>query len=391
MAINPFIWDRPLDDPAKIVGMDDFARKVALVLKGQTNVALFGPRATGKSTLLTKLRIELEQRHGPDAPPFAVVRIDLQRAISVPAFISCVHTAMIHHPVDKIRRAGQRELRTLEKEIGFDIKVIKGGLRSKGRTPEDDAHALHELLASLARLGEHVVVIFDEFQRLSRCPDRPLAVIRAALMGPEANHVSLMLTGSIREQLEMMLRDDKEPIWDQAQEIGLPVIDKHEFLGFLELNFAATNKPIEPPATEHLVDLTESHPKRTQQLAWHVWDRVDEDRGVRVEAVQDAYQELIGSARLNSDFTKIVEPLQDGDESEQNEYKALLLVADRGGENITSRESARLYGLGSHTTPERALERLRERGLVVRSNGDWRILDPFLTAWLKQISPFADA
>jgi hypothetical protein len=41
--VNPFVWDRPIDDPAKIVGMDGFAREVALMLKGRTNVALFGP------------------------------------------------------------------------------------------------------------------------------------------------------------------------------------------------------------------------------------------------------------------------------------------------------------------------------------------------------------
>jgi hypothetical protein len=46
MALNPFIWDRPLDDPSKIVGMEAFANQVALTSKGQTNVALFGPRDT---------------------------------------------------------------------------------------------------------------------------------------------------------------------------------------------------------------------------------------------------------------------------------------------------------------------------------------------------------
>jgi hypothetical protein len=46
MALNPFIWDRPLDDPSKIVGMEAFGHQVALTLKGQTDVALFGPRDT---------------------------------------------------------------------------------------------------------------------------------------------------------------------------------------------------------------------------------------------------------------------------------------------------------------------------------------------------------
>jgi hypothetical protein len=44
-ALNPFVWDRPVDDPSKIVGMEAFANQVSLILKDQTNVALFGQSA----------------------------------------------------------------------------------------------------------------------------------------------------------------------------------------------------------------------------------------------------------------------------------------------------------------------------------------------------------
>ena len=64
-ALNPFVWDRPLDDPSKIVGMDAFANRVALTLKAQTNVALFGPRDTGKTTFTNQLALELGKEHGP--------------------------------------------------------------------------------------------------------------------------------------------------------------------------------------------------------------------------------------------------------------------------------------------------------------------------------------
>ena len=106
-ALNPFVWDRPIDDPSKIVGMDAFAREVAITLKGQTNVALFGPRDTGKTTFVNQLALELAKRHGDDAPPFDVVRINLQRVMSIPGFIGCVHDAMVDHPEKRVRRAAQ--------------------------------------------------------------------------------------------------------------------------------------------------------------------------------------------------------------------------------------------------------------------------------------------
>ena len=223
--LNPFIWDRPLDDPSKIVGMEAFANQVALTLKGQTNVALFGPRDTGKTTFTNQLALELAKSHGDDAPPFDVVKVNLQRVVSIPGFIGCVHDAMISHPVKRLRRAAQRQIGALEKEIGFDIKVIKGSVKSAAVNPAQDAETLHAQLVALRSLSEHLVVVFDEFQRLRHCPGDPLAIIRSALMSSGANHVSLLFTGSIRNALKMMLEDSDQPIFGEAAQMQLPAIE----------------------------------------------------------------------------------------------------------------------------------------------------------------------
>ncbi len=234
MALNPFIWDRPLDDPAKIVGMEPFAHEVALTLKGQTNVALFGPRDTGKTTFTNQLALELGKAHGDDAPPFDVVKVNLQRVVSLPGFIGCVHDAMVSHPVKHLRRAAQRQIGALEKEIGFDIKVIKGSVRRPAAQPEQDAETLHAQLVSLRSLSPHLVVIFDEFQRLRHCPGEPLSIIRSALMSSGANHVSLLFTGSIRNALKMMLEDSQQPVFGEAAQKQLPVIDRIDFIEYLD-------------------------------------------------------------------------------------------------------------------------------------------------------------
>jgi energy-coupling factor transporter ATP-binding protein EcfA2 len=271
MALNPFIWDRPLDDPSKIVGMEAFAHQVALTLKGQTNVALFGPRDTGKTTLTNQLALELAKTHGDDAPPFDVVKINLQRVVSIPGFIGCVHDAMVGHPVKQLRRAAQRQVGALEKEIGFDIKVIKGSVRRTGAKPEQDGETLHAQLTALRSLSPRLVVVFDEFQRLRHCPGDPLSIIRSALMSSGANHVSLLFTGSIRNALKMMLEDSSQPIIGEAARMRLPSIDRVDFLEYLDFQFGATGKPAEEQALEHLLNLTRSHPRSTQQLAWETW------------------------------------------------------------------------------------------------------------------------
>jgi hypothetical protein len=136
-TLNPFIWDRPLDDPSKIVGMDGFANEVALTLKAQTNVSLFGPRDTGKTTFTNQLALELAKRAGRDAPPFDVVRVNLQRVVSIPGFIGCVHDAMTSHPVKSVRRRPSANVtsRIVARRYGFSShsRVPRALERLQGR------------------------------------------------------------------------------------------------------------------------------------------------------------------------------------------------------------------------------------------------------------------
>jgi len=366
--------------------MDAFANEVALTLKAQTNVALFGPRDTGKTTFVAQLALELAKDHGPDAPPFEVVRVNLQRVLSIPGFIGAVHDAMLEHPNGVIRRQARRQLSVLEKEIGFDIKVIKGAVRRTGVTPEQDAEALHAELIALRRLADHVVVVFDEFQRLRRCPGEPLAIIRSALMSQGSQHVSLLFTGSIRNALKMMLEDSEQPIFGEAAHKQLPPIATADFWEYLDYQFEATGKAADEDALDHLIALTGAHPRRTQQLAWEAWNDVAPGKAVALEDVIAAHERLVQNIE-RSEYASALQLLANGDEGEFNELRALQLLADRGGKRITSREQAVLYGFSSHSRVPTALERLRRRGLVDQRDGRWEIVDPLFAEWLRRHSP----
>ncbi|HEX7298736.1 MAG TPA: hypothetical protein VF257_06995 [Solirubrobacteraceae bacterium] len=388
-ALNPFVWDRPLDDPSKIIGMEGFAHEVALILKGQTNVALFGPRDTGKTTFTNQLALELAKPHGDDAPPFDVVKVNLQRVVSIPGFIGCVHDAMMAHPDKRLRRAAQRQIGALEKEIGFDIKVVKGSVKRSGVTPAQDAEALHAQLVALRSLSEHLVVVFDEFQRLRHCPGDPLAIIRSALMSSGANHVSLLFTGSIRNALKMILEDSQQPIFGEAADMQLPTISRVDFLEYLDFQFEATGKPADEQALDYLLNATRSHPRSTQQLAWECWSSTPAGEPVTLETVMRAHDRLVRTIE-RSEFAAILNVLMSGDDGEVNEVRALQLLADRGGDTVTSRPLARLYGFSSHSRVPQALARLQRRGLVDERDGSWYIVDPLFAEWLRRASPLVD-
>lgn len=388
--LNPFIWDRPLDDPSKIIGMEAFANEVALTLKGQTNVALFGPRDTGKTTFTNQLALELAKSHGAEAPPFDVVKVNLQRVVSIPGFIGCVHDAMTGHGIKRVRRAALRQIGVLEKEIGFDIRVVKGSVKSSASSPAQDAETLHAQLVALRAVSEHLVVVFDEFQRLRHCPGEPLAIIRSALMSSGANHVSLLFTGSIRNALKMMLESSQQPIFGEAAQMQLPAIARIDFLEYLDFQFQETGKPADEDALRHLLNATGGHPRSTQQLAWECWAATPAAERVSLETVIRAHNRLVQSIE-RSEFASALNVLANGDEAEINEVRALQLLADRGGEHVSSRPVAARYGFSSHSRVRPALMRLQGRGLVDQRDGVWYIVDPLFGEWLRRASPLADS
>ncbi len=379
----------PLDDPTKIVGMEPFAHEVALTLKGRTNVALFGPRDTGKTTFANQLALELAKTHGPDAPAFDVVKVNLQRVVSIPGFIGCIHDAMSAHPVKRVQRAALRQIGVLEKELGFDIRVVRGLVRRPAVAPAQDAETLHAQLLALRSVSEHLVVIFDEFQRLRHCPGDPLAIVRSALMSSGANHVSLLFTGSIRNALKMMLEDSQQPLFGEAVQMQLPAIGRVDFLEYLDYQFHATRKPADEDALRQLLHATRLHPRSTQQLAWECWTDTAAGARVTLDTVMRAHERLVRTIE-RSEFAAALNMLMSGDEAEINEVRALQLLADRGGEHITSRPVAARYGFSSHSRVVPALVRLQGRGLVDRRDGAWYVVDPLFAEWLRRASPLAD-
>jgi hypothetical protein len=158
----------------------------------------------------------------------------------------------------------------------------------------------------------------------------------------------------------------------------------------LDFQFQATGKPAEEEALLHLLNLTRSHPKRTQQLAWAVWRAAESgDGAIRSDLVQRAYDELIRGTDTQ-EFQAIVQSLADGDETAANDLRALAVLADQGGRHLTSRMNASLYGFSSHTRLPDACRRLYRRGLVQEVGGEWWLVDPFFEEWLRVTSPFAD-
>ena len=281
--------------------------------------------------------------------------MDLRRAISLPAFVGALTDAVDRHADAGLRRRASSAFGSLEKELGINLGIVKAGVRSGGALrAANPGEVLHGQLRALGALADRLVIVLDEFQRLANCPGDPLSLIRSALMGPDhAGRVSLLLTGSLRERLRLMLHSDTEPIWDQTHDVDLPAIDSALFADYLEQRFAASRRPASPRAVEHLLALCEGHPKRTQHVARHVWERARPNTTITTEDVSDAFDALLASGQDNTDFTKVIDTLLNGNDTDANDVRALFLLA--AGASPGSSHDAVRYGLTDEAATARAV------------------------------------
>ncbi len=383
MNLNPFLWTGPINDG---VPRSQFAEKTALTLKSGTHIALFGARGLGKTSFVKNLDSELIKEHGDDAPPWDMIYIDLRRAISLPAFIGAIADAANNHPNRQIRRKAAGLFRGVEKELGVNIGVVKAGIKSGANSQTTESEVLHAQLKALSQLSERIVIVFDEFQRLSNCPGEPLGIIRSALMGPtNTGKVSLLFTGSMREKLKLMLHTSADPIWDQTYDSDLPDISYESFMEYIEQRLEASGYKIDEKALEYIFTITKGHPKRTQQLVWYVWEECYDKKHISIDDIAYVFEVKLMAGKDNNDFYNLMESLLSGTDADTNEARALFLVAS--GSNTGSKISARQYGLPDESSTKRALERLQKKGHVQLVGNQWRITDPFMEEWLKRDNP----
>jgi hypothetical protein len=201
--------------------------------------------------------------------------------------------------------------------------------------------------------------------------------------------VSLVFTGSIRNALQMMLASSQEPIFGEAKQMQLPAIGRADFIEYLDYQFEGTGKPAQEDALNYLLNATAAHPRSTQQLAWEAWQATSAGEQVTLDTVIRAHDRLVQTIE-RSEFASVLNTLMSGDEGEVNEVRALQMLADRGGDNVTSRPTTTRYGFSSHSRVRPALERLQRRGLADERDGSWYIVDPLFSEWLRRASPLAD-
>lgn len=368
-VLSPFVYEEPISADELIGRASERETLTGRALDAR-NSRLEGPRRYGKTSLLRAALADCER--------FTTATVEVN-------FLGCVTAADVS---DRIERAYGRALQGplrrwydgLVRTWRPNLQAAPGGV---GLTvsPQPSAGDLTQRLALPRRLhertGQVTVVAFDEFQEVMRVDDALPGVFRAEMEthGPAAAYI---FSGSHPGLMRDMFSDRRHAFFAQAAPVRLEALAHDDLAEAIGGRFEQHGRDA-GEALGPLLDTAAGHPQRAMLLAHHLFMATPAGATADLDLWEQA---RIGAARETHEELAVL-----WSSSTSLERRVLKAVAD-GTVGLTSGQARARFGLPKSGSVATAAERLAADGHLLdddRAVAGWRLVDPFLGAWLRDM------
>jgi uncharacterized protein len=366
--LSPFVYEEP-------VGADDLINRVEelelLVERAAEarNSRLEGARRFGKTSLL-RAALAASAREG-------AVTVEVN-------FLGCTTAADVAERIERayaaqLESALRRWFNGLIRTLRPTVVAAPGGV-GLSATPSPSAPGLLDRLALPRRLqertGRHCVIAFDEFQEVVRIDPALPGTFRSELE-THGRAAAYVFSGSHPGLMRELFSDRRHAFFAQAAPVDLGPLPADELADFIGARFESGRRdPGE--ALGAMLDAAEGHPQRAMLLAHHLYRRTGAGATSDIETWTDAYE----AARREA--AGEIEVLWEG--STSLERRVLKVVAHRNVP-LTGQEAAHRFGLPRSGSTGKTVGKLAAEGHVLAdasTRSGWRVVDPFLGAWLRE-------
>lgn len=371
---NPFRFGALALDDAFADREAERAELVSDIRNGQ-DVVIFAPRRCGKSSLVWSA-IQTLTREG-----VLVAQVDLMTTPTKERFAAALARSIyeqIASPLERLQERALAPFRGLRIQPTLTVDPADGSLSFSfafGHSAPDLDATIERLLQLPAELGgsgkRRTALVMDEFQEVVELDPALPRLLRSVFQEqPEVAHVYL---GSKRHIMRRIFSDANEPFWRSAKSTELGMIDPDAFTPFIADRFAVTGRSVSDEAAAALLGVTEGHPYATQELAYFLWEQVEEGEEAEVAHLRGALSAVLRSEHAH--FTLLWE------NASRVQKLVLQALAREPGRPFTAAYRT-AHGLPAATNVQKALRALEQQEVVSGEEGSYRIVEPFLAEWL---------
>ena len=350
---NPFKFGTVVDG-AFFTDREKELQTIGQLLESENHLVLISPRRFGKTSLVCKALLHINR---------PVVMINFQSVTTVTELAALLLKRIFKlYPFEKIKHA-MVHFRFIPT---FSVNPMTDGVDVTFQPGSDNNIVLEDVLMLIEKLGEKnkFVVVLDEFQEIVDL-EKGLDKYLRSVMQLQHN-VNYIFLGSQESMMTEIFEKKKSPFYHFGVLMRLPKIPYDDFFRYLSKRFAPMVLEQPEQIAEEILSFTQCHPYYTQQLAFQVWNMLEQKNDVE-KLVDHAVDEL---TRLHDfDYERIWMAMNKTD-------RHILAVL---AQNITSPLNSR-SGIPTSTAFS-ALKRLSRQGYVIK-NEKYEIDDPFFARWI---------
>ena len=368
--MNPFKFGDPVEGEYYLPRpeLDNLAYHF---LSNRIHIVLIGPRRFGKTSFVINLLKKLE------AEGYACPFIDIFNITSHRDFLQQMLRAL------KVKKnwteSAKKWLSSWQPKISAEVDPISGqtsfGLTIDRGSEKDVKEMIQDVLAGLKKLGEKVVVVIDEFQKISELNDQGWLEATLRTHMQQLRNTSFLFTGSRKSLISDMLNNSSRPLYRSCQTIDFPSFGD-ELVDWVIKRFAKAGISIEREAVCYLKKTVQDTPNYVQMVCFHLVAI-----GYKKIASQDVKDVLKSVVHQNAyayqTLLNSLSPLQ----------QRVLRLAAKEGKQIFAKELLNKYEIPSAPALYSSIKALKGKGLLdEEGTGKGTVIfdDPLFAIWLRE-------
>lgn len=359
----------------------DRQNETDMLLKGissKRNITMISLRRMGKTGLLKHVKHLLEHKpngFGRKKTPVVVIYADLMPTMNGNDMLNTISSALLRLKQDEKNFFEKilAILAALRPKITYDNLTGQPVLELKVESPADVQSGFEHLLSFISEIKQDLVFMFDEFQQISRYPEKNMEHLLRAIIQAYPT-IPFIFSGSSKHMLEPMFSSAGRPFYQSADLLYLDKIPESGYRDFIVEKFASGGIKTDDEAISRIFIWTRLHTFYVQHVCNLLFEYgrkvVDQDLISQV-----LHRILISHEPLFASYRNLIPGHQ---------FRLLQAIAVEDGiAQPTSGDFIRDHKLTSASSVATSLKALSQKEMIVQSGSQWVVYDVFFSRWLQ--------